>query len=54
MLEQYRLPVVVGEDVLERGLVLERIKVKAAMLEGTEFETDEELLRKAAGDADKG
>lgn len=47
MLEQYSGNFKVGEDVLERGLVLERIRIKAAILNGETPETDKDILKKA-------
>lgn len=53
MLEQYR-GYEVGRDVLEPSLKLERIRLKARRLEGKPDETVDDVLKKAAEDADKG
>lgn len=48
MLEQYA-NTETGSDVLEPGLKMERIRLKAQALEGREPETDEDILREAEG-----
>jgi hypothetical protein len=44
----------VGCDALDPGLKLERIRLKARRLEGLPDETVDDVLKKAAEDADKG
>jgi hypothetical protein len=53
MLEQYT-SIEAGRDALEPGLKLERIRLKARVLEGLPNETDEDLLNEAAGDEEQG
>lgn len=52
MLEQYS-SIEVGGDVLDPGLKRERIRLKARALEGLPDETDGDILREAAGNADE-
>ena len=51
MLEQY-CSISAGDDALEPGLKLERIRLKASALEGLPPETDESILMEAAKNAD--
>jgi hypothetical protein len=53
MLEQY-VGYEVGKDALEPGLKLERIRLKARRLEGLPDETLDDVLEKAADNANEG
>jgi len=52
VLEQY-CSYKVGQDALEPGLKLERIRLKAAKLEGKPDETIDDVLKEAQDNANK-
>jgi hypothetical protein len=53
MLEEYRAAKV-GEDALEPGLKMERIRLKARRLEGLPDETIDDILKEAEENANEG